>query len=57
MDTLDEKHLALFGRVLTDAGVLNVNNDEQVFHAKIIEKLYHYVVREAERDAREAQNK
>ena len=57
MDTLDEKHLALFGKVLTDAGLLNVNHDEQVFHAKMIEKLYRYVVKEAERDAREAQNK
>lgn len=57
MDTLDEKHLALFGKVLTDAGLLNVNHDEQVFHAKMIEKLYHYVVKEAERDAREVQNK
>lgn len=57
MDMLSDKHLELFGKVLTDAGILNVNQDEQLFHAKIIEKLYHYVVKEAERDAREAQNK
>jgi len=53
---MDEKHLALFGKVLADAGILNVNPDEQLFHAKMVEKLYLYVCKEAERDARDAQN-
>ena len=56
MEILDEQDLALFGRVLTDAGLLNVNHDEQVFHARMIEKLYHYVVKEAERNARDVHN-
>lgn len=57
MDKLDEKHLALFGKVLVDTGVLLITRDEEVHFAKLIEKLYLYVVKEAERDAREAQNK
>jgi hypothetical protein len=56
MEILDEQDLALFGRVLTDAGLLNVNPDEQVFHARMIEKLYLYVCKEAERNARDAHN-
>lgn len=57
MDNLDSKHAELFGNVLQQMGVINVNKDEYLHFGFLVERLYLYVQREYERDMREQANK
>lgn len=53
---LDEKHAEMFGKLLQDTGIINVNNDEYLHFGLLVEKLYVYCIKENERDARDQAN-
>ena len=53
---LDEKHAEMFGKLMQDTGVININKDEYLHFGLLVEKLYQYCVKENERDSRDVAN-
>ena len=56
MDKLSDKHAEMFGRCMQNTGFISTGAD-LVSMARVVEGIYHFILREAERDAREVINK
>jgi hypothetical protein len=57
MEKLDNKHAKMFGKMMQDTGIINVNSDEYTELGHMTERLYLYVQGEQQRDMREQVNK
>lgn len=53
---LSDKHAEQLGRCLQNTGIINVNEDEYLHIARLVEGVYLYIQREAERDLRDERN-
>ena len=58
MEKLSDKHAEMFGHCMMNTGFIILKNGVDIINvARVVEGIYQFIQREAERDARETVNK